>query len=48
MVVSNKKKEKKKKRRRRRRRKKKRRPDGHESLQENFYKLVLVSRLQHN
>jgi len=47
MVVSNKKKEKKKKRRRRRRRKKKR-PDGHESLQENFYKLVLVSRLQHN
>jgi hypothetical protein len=50
MVVSNKKKEKekKKKRRRRRRKKKKKRPDGHESLQENFYKLVLVSQLQHN
>ncbi len=48
MVVSNKKKEKKKRSRRRRRRRKKKRPDGHESLQENFYKLVLVSRLQHN
>ncbi len=45
MVVSN---NKEKKKRRRRRRKKKKRPDGHESLQENFYKLVLVSQLQHN
>jgi hypothetical protein len=44
MVVSNKKKEKK----RRRRRRRKKRPDWHESLQENFYKLVFVSQLQHN
>jgi len=53
MVVSNKKKEKKKRRRGRGRgRRRKKRPDGrtdgHESLQENFYKLVLVSQLQHN